>query len=287
MAPPLGRTGAGDAALARGFAVVTTDTGHKGEVFDATFMGEQQASLDFAYQAVGRVAVLARQIVAQHYGRPAEHAYFAGCSTGGREGMLMAQRYPTYFDGIVVGAPAMRTSFSGIGDEWVATMLNGVAPKDASGKPDMRRAFSDADRKAVIDGLLNACDGGDGLKDGIVFDPIGLPFRSRTLVCAGREGGRLPVPGAGRGHRQGVRRPEGLEGPAGLPGLPLRHGHHNDAGPPGAARRRHEPVGPAVQRDRDGRGRESRPGRRRPADDPDGDLDAGRTSTRFRDEAGS
>jgi hypothetical protein len=55
---------------ARGFAVVTTDTGHRGEVFDASFMAEQQASLDFAYQAVGRVAVLAKQILAQHYSRP-------------------------------------------------------------------------------------------------------------------------------------------------------------------------------------------------------------------------
>ena len=74
--------------------------------------------------AVGRVAVLAKQILALHYGKPA-HSYFMGCSTGGREGMLMAQRYPTYFDGIVVGAPAMRTSFSGIGDEWVATTRTG------------------------------------------------------------------------------------------------------------------------------------------------------------------
>ncbi|HZB24835.1 MAG TPA: DUF6351 family protein, partial [Vicinamibacterales bacterium] len=156
VAPPLGRTGAGDAALARGFAVVTTDTGHKGEVFDATFMQEQQAALDFAYQAVGRVAVLAKQIVALHYGNSVGHAYFAGCSTGGREGMLMAQRYPTYFDGIVVGAPAMRTAFSHIGDEWVATMLNKAAPKDASGKSETKRALSDTDRTAVMEGFLNA-----------------------------------------------------------------------------------------------------------------------------------
>ena len=152
VAPPLGRTGQGDAALARGFAVVTTDTGHRGEVFDASFMAEQQASLDFAYQAVGRVAVLAKQVLAQHYGRPAAHAYFVGCSTGGREGMLMTQRYPTYFDGVVVGAPAMRTRFSGIGDEWVATMLNRVAPLDASGKPDgaarvLGRRSEDGDRR--------------------------------------------------------------------------------------------------------------------------------------------
>ena len=184
VAPPLGRTGPGDAALARGFAVVTTDTGHRGEVFDASFMAEQQASLDFAYQAVGRVAVLAKQIVAQHYGRPAARAYFMGCSTGGREGMLMAQRHPTYFDGIVVGAPAMRTRFSGIGDEWVATVLNRVA-LDASGTPDARRAFSDADRKTVIDGLLAACDGADGLRDGIVSDPIGCRFDPASVGCTG------------------------------------------------------------------------------------------------------
>jgi feruloyl esterase len=187
VAPPLGRTGESDAALARGFAVVTTDTGHSGQVFDATFMGEQQASLDFAYQAVGRVAVLAKQVLALHHGKPAVHAYFMGCSTGGREGMLMAQRHPTLFDGIVVGAPAMRTHFSGIGDEWVATMLNRVAPLDAGGKPDSRRAFSDADRKAVIDGLLAACDSRDGLGDGIVSDPVGCRFDPAALRCAGEK----------------------------------------------------------------------------------------------------
>jgi feruloyl esterase len=131
------------------------------------------------------VAALAKRILAQYYGRPAAHAYFMGCSTGGREGMLMAQRYPTYFDGIVVGAPAMRTGFSGIGDEWVATMLNRVAPRDASGKPDVRHALSDADRKTVIDGVLATCDGADGIKDGIIADPIGCRFDPVSLVCVG------------------------------------------------------------------------------------------------------
>jgi Tannase and feruloyl esterase len=187
VAPPLGRTARGGTALARGFAVVSTDTGHRGAPFDGSFLAEQQASLDFAYQAVGRVAVLAKQILARYYRRPVAHAYFMGCSTGGREGMLMAQRYPTYFDGIVVGAPAMRTHFSGIGDEWVATMLNRVAPRDASGQPDTRQAFSDADRKAVIDGILAACDGADGLSDGIVSDPMGCRFDPRSLRCAGEK----------------------------------------------------------------------------------------------------
>src|SRR5262245_38432322 len=132
---PLGATAAGSTpALARGFAVVSTDTGHSGSGFDASFMQDQQASLDFAYQAVGRVAALAKQIIARHYAKPPDRSYFAGCSTGGREGMLMVQRHPTYFDGVIVGAPAMRTNFSGIGDQWVATMINQVAPTDAAGK---------------------------------------------------------------------------------------------------------------------------------------------------------
>jgi pimeloyl-ACP methyl ester carboxylesterase len=181
---PLGAQAAGGTpALARGFAVVSTDTGHTGGGFDSTFMREQQASLDFAYQAVERVALLAKQIIARHYGRPASKSYFAGCSTGGREAMLVAQRHPTYFDGIVAGAPAMRTNFSGIGGQWVAVSLNQVAPKDASGKPQTRQALSDANKKMVMDGLLNACDGSDGVKDGQVFDTLSCKFDPKTLVC--------------------------------------------------------------------------------------------------------
>jgi feruloyl esterase len=78
--PPVGGVAAGDRpALARGFAVVSTDTGHSGQVFDASFMQEQQALLYFAYQAVGRVTLLAKQIIAQHYAKPPDRSYFAGC----------------------------------------------------------------------------------------------------------------------------------------------------------------------------------------------------------------
>ena len=145
--------------------------------------GKQQASLDFAFLAVGRVAVLAKQIIAHYYGKPADHSYFTGCSTGGREAMLMTQRYPTYFDGVVSGAPAMRTGYSGIGDEWVATMLNTVAPKDASGRANPRAALSDDQKKTVMDGLLRACDEADGLKDGMIFNTTACRFDPKTLVC--------------------------------------------------------------------------------------------------------
>jgi pimeloyl-ACP methyl ester carboxylesterase len=242
--PPLGRTGQNDAALARGFAVASTDTGHKGQVFDAAFMQEQQASLDFAYQAIGRVAALARQIISQHYGKASDRSYFSGCSTGGREAMLMAQRYPTYFDGIVVGAPAMRTNFSGIGDEWVATMLNQVAPRDAAGKPDSRRAFSDADRKTVIDGLLNACDAADGLKDGMVFNTAGCRFDPKALVCPGPKSDGCLSKEQVSAIEKAFAGPKDTKGRQVYPGFPFDTGIIATQGIPGLLAGSMNPVGP-------------------------------------------
>jgi len=186
VAPPVGGVAAGDTpALARGFAVVTTDSGHEGAVFDASFMRDQQAGLDFAYIAVGRVALAAKDVVARYYGRPAAKAYFAGCSTGGREGMLMSQRYPAWFDGIIAGAPAMRTGHSNLAVRAMRVAFNRLAPPDAAGKPQPALAFSDADRKAVVQGLLDACDGNDAAKDGLIFDTRGCRFSPASLACKG------------------------------------------------------------------------------------------------------
>ena len=185
--PPLGGSAAaGNSGLSRGFAVVSTDTGHQGRGgFDGSFRQDQQASLDFAYAAVGRVAEVAKRIIAQHYGKPPDRSYFAGCSTGGREAMLMAQRYPLHFEGVVAGAPAMRTSFSGIGDRWVAATLNEIAPKNAQGQPVTRETLSESDKKTVMDGLISACDAGDGLADGMIFNINACRFDPKTLVCKG------------------------------------------------------------------------------------------------------
>jgi feruloyl esterase len=194
--PPMGGMAAGgNSALSRGFAVVSTDTGHTGQ--DASFLREQQAALDYAYQAIGRVAVLAKQIVAQRYSRPPDRSYFAGCSNGGREGMIVAQRYPTYFDGIVVGAPAMRANIAGIGEEWAAVTLNQLAPKDASGTPIPQQALSETEKRTVINALLDACDANDGLKDRMIFNRKACRFDPKTLVCSGtRQEGCLSMPKA-------------------------------------------------------------------------------------------
>src|SRR3954464_1288932 len=127
--PPLGAQAAGEVpALARGFAVVSTDSGHQGAVFDASFLKDQEAALNFASASVGKVTIAAKAVVARYYGQPARHSYFTGCSTGGREGMLAAQRYSGEFDGVVAGAPAMRTGHSNLNLGWANVALGEVAP---------------------------------------------------------------------------------------------------------------------------------------------------------------
>jgi hypothetical protein len=185
--PPIGSDASGDmSALARGYAVVSTDSGHRSAaVFDASFFEDQEATLNFLYQAIGKVAPAAKQIVAQRYGKDAQRSYYVGCSTGGREAMMVSQRYPTYFDGIVAGAPAMRTNYSDLADRWVLAAFNAIAPKDEAGKPLGARAFSDGDRQLIVSSLLKACDAGDGLADGMIFAPQDCRFDPATLACEG------------------------------------------------------------------------------------------------------
>jgi hypothetical protein len=184
--PPLGGAAAGDnPGLARGFAVASTDSGHKGATFDTTYNVDQQASLDFAQIAVARVAELAKQIIVQYYGQPARYSYFVGCSTGGREGMLMTQRFPGYFDGVVSGDPAMRTGFSQIGNNWAAVAFNQIAPKDDAGRPQPSKVFSEGDKKLIVTGILDACDANDGLKDDMVFNTKACKFDPEVLTCKG------------------------------------------------------------------------------------------------------
>jgi feruloyl esterase len=184
--PPLGDTAAGDRpALARGFAVLSHDSGHKGEVWDGSFKADQIATLNFAGWSVEKATGLGKALVEAYYGRAAEHSYFAGCSTGGREGLASAQRFPTLFDGIISGAPAMRTSRSNMALAAKAVAMNRISPAGAGGAPDRSAAFSDADRALVLDGILKACDGLDGLEDGMIQNSQACSFDPSTLVCKG------------------------------------------------------------------------------------------------------
>lgn len=187
VASPLGLNAAGNTpGLIRGFAVLSNDTGHKSRHpgFDFDFMKDQQAALDFAYLANAEVATLAKQIIAQYYGKAAAFSYFSGCSTGGREGMILSQRYPTIFDGIIVGDPAMRTGRSGLAiGRWIPVAFNQIAPKDADGKPIITQALTDGDRKLIADAILKRCDAKDGVADGLISDPLGCDFDPAILTC--------------------------------------------------------------------------------------------------------
>jgi feruloyl esterase len=92
-----------------------------------SFFADQEATLNFLYAANAKVTVAAKEIVARYYRRPAAHSYFVGCSTGGREAMIMSQRFPRHFDGLVAGAPAMRTRYSNLGMRHVSVALGAAA----------------------------------------------------------------------------------------------------------------------------------------------------------------
>jgi feruloyl esterase len=108
-----------------------------------------------------------------------------GCSTGGREAMLAAERYPDQFDGIVAGSPAMRTGNSNIGGAFAAVTFNQAAPRDAAGLPIVAQIFTAADKALLIRGLLDTCDAQDGLKDGVIENVKACRFKPATLECKG------------------------------------------------------------------------------------------------------
>ncbi len=187
VAYPAGSNYAGDRpALSRGFAVASTDTGHKAKTgaFDFAFMRDQQAYLDFAFLANAEVAGVAKQIIDRYYTKPVSYSYFIGCSTGGREGMILSQRYPAVFNGIVSGDPAMRTGLSNLAiGQWIPVAYNQAAPKEASGKPEIDKFLTDGDRKLFMDALMKHCDARDGVADGMIFDPLGCDFDPAVLAC--------------------------------------------------------------------------------------------------------
>ena len=179
-------------------------------MFDASFMKDQEAALNFAQASVGKVTAAAKAIIARYYGQAPTRSYFVGCSTGGREGMIASQRYPAEFDGIVAGAPAMRTGRSNLGLAWANHVFAQISPKGENGKPDPTKAFSPSDQKLVTDAIVAACDAKDGLKDGMIFNTRQCSFDPAALACSGAKTdaclspsrrARSPRPSPARGTR--------------------------------------------------------------------------------------
>jgi hypothetical protein len=163
-------------ALRQGYATAATDDGHTGGGRPAWAVGHPEKVIDFGYRAVHETAEKAKLIVRTFYGKPAHHSYFVGCSDGGREALMEAQRFPGDFDGILAGAPANFWTHLFAGFVWNgnAVLANG--------------AFIPPNKLPLIQSAaLTACDSRDGVKDGVIADPLACRFDVAVLQCKGTE----------------------------------------------------------------------------------------------------
>jgi feruloyl esterase len=159
-------------ALRRGYATASTDTGHTGGSGQFA-LGHPEKLIDFGWRSEHEMTVKSKAIVSAFYGNPARLSYWNGCSTGGRQGLQEAQRFPNDYDGIIAGAPANRTALA----LWIAFAM---LKDPASYIPASKYALV---HRAVVD----ACDASDGLKDGLIEDPTRCHFDPKVLLCKGAD----------------------------------------------------------------------------------------------------
>lgn len=161
-------------ALMRGYATASTDTGHTGGTA-VSFLGHPEKLVDFAYRAPHEMTVTAKAIVRAFYEAPPKLSYWNSCSTGGRQGLVEAQRFPDDYDGIIAGAPAISQTRL---VTW-STHVGHTALKEpqymipTSKYPMIHRA------------VMTACDAVDGLADGLIADPRSCRFDLKTIECKG------------------------------------------------------------------------------------------------------
>jgi feruloyl esterase len=162
------------AALHAGYATASTDTGHQGNTAEFA-LGHPELVVDFGYRAIHEMTVKGKQLTEAFYGTAPRDSYFVGCSTGGRQGLAEAQRYPDDYDGIVSGAPAIN---------WTHLLVSGVALGLATLK-DPESYIPTSKLPAIHAASVAACDQTDGVKDGLVSDPRVCKFDPSAMVCTG------------------------------------------------------------------------------------------------------
>jgi feruloyl esterase len=166
--------------LKRGFAVVNTDMGMAtppGETADI-FVSRPERWKDWGYRATHEMTVAAKRLVGEFYGHPAVHNYFVGCSTGGEQALMEAQRYPDDYEGIIGGAPANNRTRVHMSILW-----NFVSTES---RPEDRIPPSKLPRLAAA--VMSACDRKDGLADGVISDPDRCDFDPGSIECHGSDG---------------------------------------------------------------------------------------------------
>jgi len=169
--------------LRRGYAAASNDTGHKGG--SASFAVDHPEKLvDFGYRSMHEMAVQSKAIIQAFYKRGPQLSYYQGCSTGGRQGMMEAQRYPEDFDAIIAGAPVYNQ---------VHLNTSQVSLQVASLK-DQTRLIPQAKLTLFANAVMTACDEKDGVKDGIVSDPQMCKFDPSVLMCKAGDGADCLTP---------------------------------------------------------------------------------------------
>src|SRR5215467_3619087 len=165
-------------AVSRGYAATATDTGHTGSPIDAAWaLGHPEKVIDFGHRGIHEMTRVAKALVQAYYSKAPQRSYFAGCSDGGREALMEAQRYPEDYDGILAGAPA---------NNW--TLLLATAAYDTQALTVDPASFIPPAKVPTIAAAVNAaCDEGDGVRDGILNDPRQCHFDPATIQCKGED----------------------------------------------------------------------------------------------------
>ena len=187
----------GGTPLARGFAVLSSDSGHSGSdpankslglAAGAAFGLDPQARRDYGYAADMTLSPVAKKVIALHYGRQPERSYMAGCSNGGRHAMVAASRMPENYDGFLVGNPGFDLPRAAVQHAWdVQAFLKA--------DPDLRKSITKEDAQLVAARITEACDALDGAKDGLTSNLAACQkaFDLKSLVCTpGQNSACLP-----------------------------------------------------------------------------------------------
>ena len=175
-------------ALARGFAVLSSDSGHSGAdpankalglASGAAFGLDPQARRDYGYSADMTLSPIAKAIIAAHYGRKPDYSYMFGCSNGGRHTMVAASRMPENYDGFLVGDPGFDLPRAAIQHAWDAQAFTRA-------DPDIRKSISKEDAALISRKIIQACDKLDGLEDGLTANLAACQkaFDFGSLICA-------------------------------------------------------------------------------------------------------
>ena len=164
-------------AIRRGYAAASTDTGHEGGSGQFA-LGHPEKLIDFGWRAVHEMTVKSKAVVNAFYGSAPQRSYWVGCSSGGKQGLKEAQKFPEDYDGMVAGAPA---------NYWTHLVTQSLWAAQATLK-DPASAIP-RDKYALIhDAAVARCDASDGVRDGVIEDPSRCQFDPKTLLCSNGDG---------------------------------------------------------------------------------------------------